>query len=134
VNSQVHDSQKDPDHLDRFPASYDFDSAFGIRSYLPIPRSTRLKHIPLLGSNRPGLLWQRNGCVRCHGLLICLGSHNLAITDVLCQQLEVVDIERRSKGVDELGLLVRWIGKGVRCSYWHDNVVTSVRVNCLCRF
>jgi hypothetical protein len=80
------------------------------------------------------LLWQRDGCVRCHGLLVCLRSHNLAITDVPCQQLEVVDIERWSKGVHELGLLVCRIGEGMRCSYGHDNIITSVRVNRLCRF
>jgi hypothetical protein len=50
----------------------------------------------------------------CHRLAVALGVHRNALLAHRRQHLEVVDIESRREGVEELGLLIERIGEGVR--------------------
>lgn len=43
----------------------------------------------------------------------------------LRQQLEVIDVERRRGGKENLGLFVAGVAEGVWCTDWDDHVVTS---------
>ena len=60
-----------------------------------------------------------------HRLAVAVWVHRNALLAHCRQHLEVVDIESRREGVEELGLLVERIGKGVRRARGHDDIVAN---------
>lgn len=72
---------------------------------------------------------QGRGNTYSHSATIRLGIHWLARFAQRSQQLEVIDVESRSVGVEELCGLVVGIREGVGRARWDGDVVSEFRVD-----
>jgi hypothetical protein len=77
----------------------------------------------------PRLLVNKRSSIKRHSLHVRLGRHRLARIAHLAQQLEIVDVKRWCRSEEQLRLLVRRVGEGVRRPYRHRHVVAGVRVD-----
>lgn len=61
-------------------------------------------------------LWHRQRSIIRHGFQVPLRCHLATLLYHAAQQLEVVDVERRSVGIEESGFLVKGIAERVGCA------------------
>lgn len=83
-------------------------------NHIPLLHQASKRNLSTRRSSGFCLLGNGNSSERSHGLHVCLGRHDFAVTNVRSQQLEVVHVERGRKGVEEFGLLVCGVAEGVR--------------------
>ena len=77
----------------------------------------------------PGLLVNLNRCKHRHCLERDLCRQWLVRFAKFRQELEVVDVERRSRRKEDPGFLIGRIAEGVRCSNWYDHIVTGLGIH-----
>ena len=77
----------------------------------------------------PWLLVNKRSSVKRHSLHVGLGRHRLARIAHLAQQLEVVDVKCRCRSEEQLRLLIRRVGEGMRRPDGHRHIITDVCVD-----
>jgi hypothetical protein len=77
----------------------------------------------------PRLLVNKRSSIERHSLYVGLGRHRLARIAHLAQQLEVVDVKCRRRSEEQLRLLIRRVGEGVRRPDRHRHVIADVCVD-----
>jgi hypothetical protein len=77
----------------------------------------------------PRLFVNKGSGIKRHSLHVGLGRHRLSRIPHLAQHLEVVDVERRRRSEEQLRLLIRGVGEGVRRPDRHRHVIAGVRVD-----